>query len=178
MPIRELPSPPWTHSRVSSLKLSMPTSTAMLIVANTKLSSVQFSLVQFLNQLGCRGNMTDDSAEILIQSFLQEAPASESGMDRDVRSSMLSTQSFLRRPWRRPPSQVPRRMCFGEAVVACDMQEKLDCEHATKASKRVSSVWVQRWPLGNVKGNQSNVIENEWLNYFPGCRYFPAVVQA
>ena len=66
-----------------------------------------FSLVQFAVQLGCRGNMTDDSAEILFQSFLQEALLNISGMGRDVRSLMLSFQHILCRPQRRPPSKVP-----------------------------------------------------------------------
>ena len=35
---------------------------------------------------------------------------SSSGMGRDVHSFMLSTQRFLCRPRRRPPSKVPRRM--------------------------------------------------------------------
>ena len=34
---------------------------------------MQFSSVQFLDRLGCRGDMRDDLAEILFQSFLQEA---------------------------------------------------------------------------------------------------------
>ena len=54
-----------------------------------------FSSVQFAVQLGCRGNMTDDSAEILFQSFLQEALLSSSGMGRDVHSLMLSIQHFI-----------------------------------------------------------------------------------
>ena len=50
--------------------------------------------------------MRDDSAEILFQSFLQEALVSSSGMGRVVRSLMLSIQHFLRRP----PSKVSERM--------------------------------------------------------------------
>ena len=53
------------------------------------------------------GNMTDDSAEILFQSFLQEALVSSPGMGRDVHSLMLSIQLFLCRPRRRPASKVP-----------------------------------------------------------------------
>ena len=47
-------------------------------------SSVQFS------PLGRRRHMRDNSAEILFQSFLQEALVSSSGMGRDVQSLMLS----------------------------------------------------------------------------------------
>ena len=40
-------------------------------------------------------NMTDDSAEILFQSFLQEAIVSSSYMGRDAHSLMLFIQHFL-----------------------------------------------------------------------------------
>ena len=39
--------------------------------------------------------MADDSADMLFQSFLQEAFASSSGVDRDVHCLMLSIQHFL-----------------------------------------------------------------------------------
>ena len=52
-------------------------------------------------------DVRDDSAEILFESSLLEALVSSSGMGRDVRSLMLSTEHFLYRPCRRPPSKVP-----------------------------------------------------------------------
>ena len=63
--------------------------------------------VQSLHRLGRQGDMRDDSAEILFQSFLQEALVSSSGMDGDVHFFLLSIQHFLCRPRRRPPSKVP-----------------------------------------------------------------------
>ena len=68
--------------------------------------------VQFrpFNQLGRRGNTTDDSAEILFQCFLQEAIVSTSGMGMDVHSLMLSIQHFLCQPRRRPFFKVPWRV--------------------------------------------------------------------
>ena len=45
-------------------------------------------LVQSLDQLGHRGDMKDNSAEILFQCFLQEALVSSSGTGRNVRSLM------------------------------------------------------------------------------------------
>ena len=66
--------------------------------------------VQSLDQLALWRDMREDSAEILFQSFLQEALVSSSGMGRDVHFLMLSIQHFLCRPRRRPPSKVPRRM--------------------------------------------------------------------
>ena len=62
------------------------------------------------NRLDRRGgggkDMRNDSAQILFQSFLQEALVSSSGMGRDVHSLVSSIQHFLRRPRRRPPSKV------------------------------------------------------------------------
>ena len=69
---------------------------------------------------GGGGDTRDDSAEILFQSFLQEALLSSSG--RDVHSLMLSIQHLLCRPRRRLPSNCLEGW-FGEAVVACDMPE-------------------------------------------------------
>ena len=62
---------------------------------------IQFSSVQSLDRLGRQdggevgGNMTDYSAEILFQSFLQEAIVSSSYMGRDVHSLIFSTQHFF-----------------------------------------------------------------------------------
>ena len=68
-------------------------------------------------------DMRDDSAEIFFQSFPKKAIVSSSGMGINVHFSMLSIQHFLCRPQRRPPSKVPRKNGFGEAVVACDTPE-------------------------------------------------------
>ena len=51
-------------------------------------STRQSNSVQSLDRLGRRGDMEDESAEILLQSFLQEALVSSSGMGRDVHSLM------------------------------------------------------------------------------------------
>ena len=68
---------------------------------------IQFSSFQSLDESGRRGDMTDDSAEILFQSFLQEAIVSSSGVGRDFHSWMLSIHHFLFRPRCRPPPKVP-----------------------------------------------------------------------
>ena len=68
-----------------------------------------FSSVQSLDRLDRRGDIRDDSAEILFQSFLQEVIVSSSSMGKDVHFLMLSIQHFLCRR-RRPPSEVPWRM--------------------------------------------------------------------
>ena len=55
----------------------------------------QFSSVQSLDRLGRRGNTTDDSAEIVFQSFLQEAFMSKSGMGRDIHPFDIVHPAFL-----------------------------------------------------------------------------------
>ena len=65
----------------------------------------QFSSVQPFDRLGRRGDTKDHSAEILFQSFLQEALVSSSGKDRDVHSLIFSIQHSLCRPRRRPPPE-------------------------------------------------------------------------
>ena len=60
--------------------------------------SLRFSSVQSLDRLDRRGNMRDDSAEILFQSFLQEAFVSRFGMGKYVHSLMLSIQHFFCQP--------------------------------------------------------------------------------
>ena len=66
-------------------------------VSHGSSASVQFCLVQFSlhDLLGSRGDMVDDSAEILFQSFLQEAVVSSSGEGRDSHSLMLFVQYFF-----------------------------------------------------------------------------------
>ena len=62
--------------------------------------------------------MTDDSPEILFQSFLREAIVSSSGISKDVHCLTLSIKHLLYRSRRRPPSKVPSWDIW-EAVVAC-----------------------------------------------------------
>ena len=75
---------------------------------------IQFGSVQSLDRLARQdggevgGNMTDDTAEILSHSFLQEAIVSSLYMGRDAHSLMLSTQHFLSCL----PSRVSRQMVF------------------------------------------------------------------
>ena len=65
--------------------------------------------------------MRDDSAEILFQSFLQEALVSSSGMGRDVHSSMFVHPAFPLPTMVSSTLQDALKDGFGEAVVACDM---------------------------------------------------------
>ena len=58
--------------------------------AGINVKSLECSSFQSLDQMARRGDMRDDSAEILFQSFLQETLMSSSGMGRDVHSLMLS----------------------------------------------------------------------------------------
>ena len=70
--------------------------------SNTEKSPInehsQVSSVQFFDRLSRRVDVTDDSAEILFQPFLQKAIVSSFGMSRDVHTLtllMLSIQHFL-----------------------------------------------------------------------------------
>ena len=76
---------------------------------------------QSLDRLGRRGDMRDDSAEILFHSFLQEAPVGSSGMGRDVYSLMLYIQNFFLPTTASPTLQGALKDGLGEAVVACDV---------------------------------------------------------
>ena len=62
--------------------------------------------------------MRDDSAEILCQSFLQEAVVSSFGTGRDVHSLTLSIQHFPLLTMASPCVQGGVEDGFGEAVVA------------------------------------------------------------
>ena len=80
------------------------------------------SSVQSLDRLGHRGNMRDDSAEILLQSFMQNALVNSSGMGRDVHSLMLSAQHlFFDHGVADPPRSL--KDGFMEAVAVCGMPQ-------------------------------------------------------
>ena len=85
--------------------------------------SVQFSLSTDLVVGEVVGDLRDDSAEILFQSFLQMALVSSSGVGRGVHTFMLSNRHFVCRPRRRPPPKDALKDGFAEAVVACDLPE-------------------------------------------------------
>ena len=97
----------WIDVKITSVVVGRAWS---LQLTRLQFSSVQFSSVQPLDRLGRRGDIRDDSIEILFQSFLQEAFMSCSDIGRDVHSLMLSIQHFLCRPRRRPPFKVPWKM--------------------------------------------------------------------
>ena len=82
----------------------------VFVITNIVLPVVQFSSFQSLDRLGRRGDMRDDSVEILFQSFLQEAVMGSSGIGGNVHSLTLYPQHFLCRSRRRPPSKVLREM--------------------------------------------------------------------
>ena len=98
-----------------------------------KISFIPLSSVQFLDQLCHRRDMKDNSAEILSQSFLQEALVSSwlgqgCPLFDDVHAaSLLPTTAS-------PTLQGAPKDGFGEVVVAYNMPESckflsLDCCH-------------------------------------------------
>ena len=118
-------------------------------------NSVPLCSVQSLDRLGRRGDMWDDSAEILFQSFLQEALVSSSSMGKYVHSLMLTTHHFLCRPWRRPPSKVPRRMALERLQWRVHIKEKVkvkwkcvlacECAHLPWFSLFCADSWQWGW---------------------------------
>ena len=54
------------------------------------------------------GYMRNDSAEVLFQSFLQEARVSSSGVGKDVHTLTVSIQHYRCRPWRHLASKARR----------------------------------------------------------------------
>ena len=93
-----------------------------MVVCSTKLTAKEdFGKVQQFSSLAdwvIGGNMRDDPAEILSQSFLQEAIVSSSGMGRGVHSLTFSIQHFFSWPQRHPSSKVRWRMVL-ERVSWC-----------------------------------------------------------
>ena len=83
----------------------------MAVFVRSRGDPVRFQLIPLTDWV-VRGDMRDDSVEILLHSVLQEAPVSSSGMGLDVHSLMY-IQHFLCWPRRRPPSKVPWRMVLG-----------------------------------------------------------------
>ena len=83
---------------------------------------ILYSTVHFLGRYNRRGNIRDDSAEILFQSFLQEAIVGSSGMGKDVYFDVVHP-AFPLLTTASPTLQGVLKDGFGEAVVACDMPE-------------------------------------------------------
>ena len=75
--------------------------------------------VQSLDRLGRREDMRDDSADILFQSFLQEALVSSSGMARDLSSLNVVHPAFPLLTTASSTLQGAMKDGFGEAVVTC-----------------------------------------------------------
>ena len=90
---------------------------------STHLYKQRFSSVQSLDRLDRLGDRTDDSAEILLQSFLQEALVSSSGMDRNVRFLRCCPSSISSANHGVATLQSALKDNFEEAVVKCDMSE-------------------------------------------------------
>ena len=104
---------------IQSQKRQYSSSTATLEIVEPMLSwhcyhlsEVPFRLVHSSHRLSHQGNVTDDSAEVFFQSFLQEALVSSSGIDRNIHCLMLSIQHLLCQPRHRPPCKVPWRMIW------------------------------------------------------------------
>ena len=101
----------------------------------TKHSSVQ-SLIRLVR----RGDMTDDSAEILIQPFLQEVIVSTSGMGREVRYWTLSIQHFLCRLRRRSLSKAPWTMVLESMPEPSEFPSLYSCQKMFLLDRKVGDL--------------------------------------
>ena len=109
--------------------------TSFVVVLQLELRSVQFSSVQSLDRLGRRGDMRDDSAEILFQFFFFPAGPCEqfwhgqgcSFFDVVLLEFPLLTMAL-------PTLEGALKDGFGEAEVACNMPEP--CKFSSLDSRR------------------------------------------
>ena len=69
---------------MTAVCVHVATETFLPLFVDSIRTLARFSSVLSLDGLGRRGDMRDDSAEILFQSFLREALLSSSGIARDV----------------------------------------------------------------------------------------------
>ena len=88
---------------------------------------VQFSSVQSLDQLGRRRDMTDDSAEMLFQSFSAGGPCQQFWHGQGRPLFDVVHPAFLLPTMVLPTLQGVLKDGSGEAVVACDMLEPCRC---------------------------------------------------
>ena len=107
---------------------------------STHLYKQRFSSVQSLDRLDRLGDRTDDSAEILLQSFLQEATVSSSDKGRDIHSLMLSIQHFFCQPCHPSPSKTPLRVILDR--LACDMPKP--CKFPSLDSCQKMFLWTHK----------------------------------
>ena len=99
--------------------------------------------LQSLDRLGRQGDMKDDSAETLFQSFLQQALASSCGTGRVWCSLYNVVHPTLPLPTPVSPTlQGAPRDGFGEAVMACDMPEP--CKLPNLESYRKRFPWTHK----------------------------------
>ena len=113
--------------------------------------SVQFSA---LIRLGHQGHMRNDSAEILLQSFLQEAHLSSSGIGRNVHSLMLSIQHFsvhwsngepMDRIWTEYCSELYNHKTNGDPSVLNCPQTHPEDDHPIPRNEAESTTSKQNW---------------------------------
>ena len=95
--------------------------------------------VQSVERLGRRVDLRDDSAEILFQSFLQEALVNSFGKGRDVHSH-VDHPAFPLLTTASPTLKGALKNSFGEAVVACDMPKP--CKFLSLDSCQKRFLWT------------------------------------
>ena len=102
--------------------------------------SKQFSSFQSLDRLGHRGDRRDDSAELLFQSFPQEALLGSFGFSRDVSLFDVVHPAFPLPTMASPTLQGALKDGFGEDVLACDMPEPCKFLSLKRGAKLTMSI--------------------------------------
>ena len=130
--------------------------------------SVQF--FHSLNWSGRRGDMRDDSTEILFQSLLRNVIVSSTGIGRDVHSLTLSIKRILCRRRRSPAPKVPWRMVLERRAVNKTWAQVLEAKPETPA--RIAQT-TAGWNQFGRTGAFLSVPRHDWcapLSHPSSCR--------
>ena len=99
--------------------------------------------VQFSSLIGwvVGGDVRDDSADVLPQSFLRNSHCEQFWHGQGCPLFDLSIQHFLCRPRRRPPSKVPRRMVLERLSGGYSFTRKYQGREVSGKKCGLSSRW-------------------------------------
>ena len=102
--------------------------------------SVQFTSVQSFERLGHRGDMRDDSAGILFQSFSAGGHREQFWLGQGCLLFDVVHPAFSQPTTASPTLQGALKNSFGDEVVACDMPEA--CKFPSFDSRQRMFLWT------------------------------------
>ena len=128
------------------------------------------SSVQSLDRLGHWGDMRDDSAEILFQSFLWVADVNSSGMSRisTLWCCPSSISSAYHRRYGMPTLHgALKSLCCGEGVVACGMSEP--CKFRTTLMAKTNRQREEEKSEDEIRQliERGDRVAKNWTEYLP-----------